>query len=307
MNKFLPIKIYSIFSILLALTFQSCEIINPPEQIPFYLRIDSISFMDSSTTPATITKKGVQNIVDAWVSVDGEYIGTYELPTTIPVLKPAGNHRVSIIPGILFNGVNSDRSPNPFFSTYTQNISTTEGSIDTIDVKVSYKPNQPKYPSEGVGQFPEGFEGAGTIIKTAGSSKIDTIRRTSDKDLVFDGNFSLIFEMNATDNYVEFETSKSYSLPSGLGIPIYVELNFRTDVQFLVGVYAENVVSGQVIDIPYLNLLPTDNEWKKIYINLTNELSTFKTHKFKIYFKAFHDPALTNSKLLIDNFKLIYL
>ncbi len=307
MNKIFTTLKFIAIAMVSGFVFQSCEIINPPEQIPFYLRIDSTSFLDSSDVPPRYTKRGVQDITDAWVSVDGEYIGTYEIPTTIPVMKEAGTHRIEIIPGILANGQNNDRRIYPFFSPYYQTIQTTEGSVDTIYSKFAYRTNQPKYPPEGVGQFPEGFEGAGTIFKTAGSSKIDTIIRTSDPALVFDGNFSLKFELDPSKDYVEFETSKSYSLPVASGLNIYTELNFRTDVQLLVGVYAENVLSGQIINIPYINLNPTQDQWKKIYIDLTQDLSGFRTHRFKLYFKASHNPSLSSSKILLDNIKLIHL
>lgn len=298
--------IRNIFYVLvLSFAFQSCEIINPAEQIPFYLRIDSISFMDSSTTPATITKPGVQKITDAWVFVDGEYQGTYELPTTLPIDKAAGIHRINISPGILTNGMNSDRRIYPFFSDYEITLNTSAGEIDTIHPKVSYYKDAPKYPPEGAGQFPEGFEGAGTILKIGTSSKIDTIVRTSDQSLVFDGNFSLLFELDATKDYVEFETAKSYSLPLFLR-PVFVELNFRSDVSFTMGLYAENALSGQVVVVPFITLLPTDGEWKKTYLNLSSDIAPFSGSKFKLWFNAAHDSSLTKSQLLIDNLKLIY-
>lgn len=305
MSKNLHFIRNSFYALVLSFAFQSCEIINPAEQIPFYLRIDSISFMDSSTIPATITKPGIQKITDAWVFVDGEYQGTYELPTTLPIDKPEGLHRINISPGILANGMNSDRRIYPFFTDYEINLNTKAGKVDTILPKVSYFKDGPKYPPEGAGQFPEGFEGAGTILKIGPSSKIDTITRTSNKNLVFDGNFSLLFELDASKNYVEFETVKSYSLPLFLR-PVFVELNFRTDVSFTMGLYAENALTGQIIVIPFITLLPTEGEWKKTYLNLSNDIVSFSGSRFKLWFNASHDSTLTKSQILIDNLKLIY-
>lgn len=295
----------TVFALVIGFAFQSCEIINPAEQIPFYLRIDSISFMDSSTTPATVAKPGVQNIVDAWVFVDGEYQGTYELPTTLPINKPDGFHRINISPGIIANGMNSDRRIYPFFTDYEVNIHTKATEVDTIQPRVSYFKDGPNYPPEGAGQFPEGFEGAGTIFKTGNSSKVDTIIRTSDKSLIFDGNFSMLFELDASKDYVEFETAKSYSLPLFLR-PVFVELNFRTDVNLNMGIFAENALTGQVIVIPFITLLPTDGEWKKTYLSLSNDIVAYSGSKFKIWFNAGHNSSLAKSQVLIDNFKIIY-
>ncbi len=305
MSKNLYYIKFSFYALVLSFVIQSCEIINPDEQIPFYLRIDSISFIDSSTTPPTLTKPGVQKITDAWVFVDGEYQGTYELPTTLPINLPDGNHRINISPGILANGMNSDRRIYPFFTDYEIYLNTKAGKVDTLSPKVSYFKDGPNYPPEGVGQFPEGFEGAGTILKIGASSKVDTITRTSNSNLVFDGNFSLLFELDASKDYLEFETAKSYSLPLFLR-PVYVELNFRSDVSFTMGLYAENALTGQVIVIPFITLLPTNGEWKKTYLNLSNDIVSYSGSKFKLWFNAKHDSTLLKSQLLFDNFKLIY-
>ena len=298
-------KYIFVFSFL-AFALSSCEIINPSEEIPFYLRIDSISFIDSTKSPVGPAKAGTQKITDAWVFVDGIFVGTYELPATFPVLAGPGHHTVRVSAGILLSAQSTERRVYPFFTNYPISLDSVElGKTYTIKPKSSYDPIAVKYPIEALGQFPETFEGVGTIFKYTPNSKVDTIIRTDDPALVFDGDYSMIMEMNSTKDYMEFETVKAYSLPNNLR-PTYMELNFRTDVNLNIGIYAIDNNTSNVTEVNFITLVPTNNTWKKVYLNVSNELSAFDNSKYKFYFKANHDSTLTSSKVLIDNVRILY-
>ncbi len=305
MKLFLQYTKYILFVLPFAFTLSSCEIINPSEDIPFYLRIDSISFIDSTKLPIGPAKKGFQNIQDAWVYVDGIFIGTYELPATIPVLAAAGNHTVRASAGVIVNTLSDDRRIYPFFYSYPLSVNVELGKTDTIKPVSSYDPLVMKYPTEGIGQFPEGFEGIGTIFRYTTNSKVDTILRTSNSDLVFDGNFSMLMEMNSTDNYMEFETVKEFTLPSNTR-PVYLEFNYRSDVSLNIGFYAKNNNTSEVTDVNFITLLPTNDVWKKAYLNFAKAISANTNSKYRFYFKANHDSGRTTSKVLLDNVRLIY-
>ncbi len=291
--------------IILAITISSCEIINPSEEIPFYLRIDSISFLDTNKTPVGPAKAGSQRIVDAWVYVDGIFVGTYELPATFPVLASAGQHKISVSPGVLVNAQNSDRRIYPFFKNYTVTIDTELGKTDTIKPVTTYDPAAVKYPPNATGQFPETFEGIGTIFKYTQNSKVDTIYRTDNDSLVFDGNFSLLMEMDDTKDYMEFETIDSYSLPNNLR-PTYLDFNYRTDVSLTIGIYVINNSTGDFTDVNFITLFSTGGEWKKAYLNVSADLSAYTNSTYKFYFKANHNSGTASSKVLLDNFRIMY-
>jgi hypothetical protein len=300
----LSIKILSAFFII-SLGLSSCEIINPSEEIPFYLRIDSISFIDSTKVPARPAKAGSQNIKDAWVFVDGLYQGTFELPCIVPVYGADGNHSVTISPGILVSAQNNDRTIYPFFTTFRSTITSLAGQTTAVIPKVSYDPVAVKYPTEAVGQFPEEFEGVGTIFRTATNSKVDTFFRTDDPALVFDGNFSLLLELDASKDYMEIETDKAYSLPIS-GRPVYMDLNYRTDVDLTIGLYAIKNDGSGTIDEQIITMLPSINEWRRLYLDLTKEVGQNSNCKYRIYFKASHTSGLTTSKVLLDNIRIMY-
>lgn len=296
---------YIISVFFLLVIFSSCEIINPSEDIPFYLRIDSISFIDSTKIPAIPTKPGVHRISDAWVYIDGIFIGTYEVPATIPVFSPAGNHQVIVAPGILVSAQSFERRIYPFYTNYTGSVNAELGKTDTLAVKVSYDPISVKFPPEAVGQLPEEFEGVGTIFTTTVNSDVDTLIRTDDPALVFDGNFSLLMEMDASKDFMEFETVKAYSLPSN-SRPVYLEVNYRTDVNLNIGLYVINNNGTEVTEASVITMIPTNNEWKKLYLNLTSTVSSYTNSKYKVYFKAAHNSGNARSQVLIDNFRVMY-
>ena len=100
-----------IFTIFFSLLLFSCSELDLG--IPNYLIIEEINVDDNTTA----------NITDAWVYVDDNLIGVYELPANFPTLEE-GIHKVRIRAGIKDNGISGIRIPYPFYSSYV---------IDTFD------------------------------------------------------------------------------------------------------------------------------------------------------------------------------
>ena len=75
----------SVFSVLLALSavfLGSCNKFKGDQTIPAYIRIDSIYVYTDYENQGAPTS----NITDAWVYINNEAIGAYELPAVFPVL-----------------------------------------------------------------------------------------------------------------------------------------------------------------------------------------------------------------------------
>jgi hypothetical protein len=73
----------ALFSFASLLIVSSCELINPVEEIPSFIQIDSFVMEDN-----VLADEGSlsHDIRDAWVFIDDEMIGIYELPARIPIL-----------------------------------------------------------------------------------------------------------------------------------------------------------------------------------------------------------------------------
>jgi hypothetical protein len=104
------------FIILLILNF-SCQIIDRPEKAPSFIKIDDFQFSISNNNQGTSSEK----ITDAWIYVNGNLEGAYELPVTIP-LHYEGVKDLSIYPGIKRNGISADRKKYPFYRQFDTTI-----------------------------------------------------------------------------------------------------------------------------------------------------------------------------------------
>jgi hypothetical protein len=92
--------------------FSACEIINPTEDTPSYLKINKIR-LDARKSSTENYGTESNNISDAWVFVNGKLIGTFELPATIPVLV-SGEAKIEVLPGIYGDGQKGARFPMLF-------------------------------------------------------------------------------------------------------------------------------------------------------------------------------------------------
>lgn len=287
---------------LFALTFHACEIINPSEEIPFYIRIDSISYVDSSVSPPNVPRANTQRIVDAWVYADGEYIGTFELPAKVPILKGAGSRRIGVRAGVINNGQTNDRVQYPFLGTYQITIPDVQlGETYTINPRVSYN-ELVAFPDGNSRQFFETFDGPGYQVKIdTNLSTVDTLFITTDPSIAFDGKTALI-TMNQSGDVFLAKTDRNFVLNTKLEAS-YLEMNFRTDVLLKVGIYAKQGASVKIV--PFINLNPTGNQWRKVYLQLASTLSAYPGHVFDFYFTAAHDTTLTQTTVLMDNINLI--
>ena len=113
---------FILFAFFTAQLFSSCEVINPSEEIPCYLRIDSFLFVDTLNGTPIIIKRNTQKITDAWVFVDGKLVGIYDYPSVFPLLISEGKHRVRVYAGVLKNGNTNDREIFPFFTSFNQDV-----------------------------------------------------------------------------------------------------------------------------------------------------------------------------------------
>ena len=155
----------------------SCETFKPENEIPSYIHIDEIKLNTTFSSEGTNSNK----ITDAWVYIDDQQIGVFELPATFPVIF-SGKHKLKIMAGVKMNGVAATRISYPFYKSYEQEIDLELTKTDTIKPSVNYQPGV-KF------AFMEDFETAG--IKLEKTLVSDTgIYQVSGSDLVFEGSFS---------------------------------------------------------------------------------------------------------------------
>ena len=268
----------------------SCDKFEGSQTIPSFIRIDSIHFTAKLGQGSSSAK-----ITDAWIYIDDQLIGAFQLPAEVPVLY-SGKHDIRIKAGIKMNGISSTRIDYPFYAPYTAVVTLAEDSVTKVNPSVSYY--------EGASfSWMEDFESGGVSLEKTNRSDT-TLVKTSDKQYVFEGNYSGAVFMKTNDTLFECATINTYSLPT-LGGKCFLEMNYRINNKVTIGLIGES--QGQVVQSPVIVLNPSD-KWNKIYINLTPKLQ--EMHKddivFKVFIAALNDNDGDAPLLLFDNLKLIH-
>lgn len=268
----------------------SCKLFDPEEVVPSYIYIDDI-VINAKPNEGT----NIDNIIDAWVYVDGSLIGVYELPSKIPI-HAEGNYNLQIYGGIKKSGSSSVRKRHDFFNSYEIDMNSIPLNIDTITPVLEYE--------TGITIWLEDFEDPG--IKFSSLSYSDTnMYITLDPAEVLEGNGSGKITFDASHLLFEAKTNESLfnSFPK-LGSPVYLEFDYKSNEVLTTGIYHNNT-STTTAKEEYYNLNPT-NTWKKAYLELTDIISPqLSATEFDIYFEVAKDKS-SLPIVYIDNIKVIF-
>jgi len=294
MHHFLRLHIILLLATLV-FALSACHKFEGDQTVPAYLRIDTILFTTDYVTQGSNT----HNITDAWVYVNDQLIGVYELPATFPVLA-SGKQDLEIRPGIKLNGIGATRAPYPFYKPFViDNFNFVEDSVQIVRPVTSYYDNL-------TFAWTEDFEGSGTSLeKTTASDTI--IAKTSPADhpdawLSPYSSFSGKVQLDAEHEVFQIASFLSYELPDQ-GKAVLLELDYKCDREFGVGMIANLSSSTLMLPLVVVNKSET---WNKIYINLGPNVSAYTTAKnFKIYFESDRGDQ-DEANFYFDNIKVIY-
>ncbi len=293
-NVIIKLFLYFNIAVLFSLLY-SCDKFEGDMTIPSYLQIEKIKLVDNPN----INEGSLSNkITDAWVYVDDELIGAFELPAKFPILKK-GQHKITILPGIKMNGISGTRISYPFYkSIEIYNFNLVPDSITKIDTNLlvtSYLDNT-KF------AWKEDFEDGGVSLQKRSNS--DTgIYKTNIPQYVFEGTYSGLVNLLSNQNFFEIETIDNFVLPKN-GSPVFLEMNYKNNNIFMVGFFA--YYSNTIKQVATITLYPT-SEWKKIYINLTPDLANeYNASSFKIFFGHYKQETVNEAVIVFDNIKLVH-
>ena len=240
--------------------------------IPANIKISNITLNTNST----------ENITDAWVYINDQLQGVYELPAQFPVLN-TGTHKLRVKAGIKDNGIASSRIPYPFYGSYTQE------EVEFIE-------------HEEMEVFPEVDYIEDITILTLDEEL--TLDRTSYSDTTLE-SIEDYYAGYLDSSLITFEisTNELEDLPQA-GAPVYLELDYKCNTEFLVGVYIN--YNPTVVKKEALWINPKE-DWNKIYVNLTSIISEgINAPSFSIFIGMRRDISLEKNELYFKNFKIVY-
>lgn len=275
----------------------SCNKFDGDITIPSYIQVDTVYF----ATDYAYQGENTHEITDLWVYVDDQQMGVFELPAKFPLLYQ-GTHKLEIRAGIKLNGISSTRAPNPMYKPIV--FEDFEFHPDSV-LKLNNLTFE--YYSNVKFAWIENFESGNlTIEKTSSSDTIMMITSPANNPDAFlspNSKYSGIVVLDDDKSYFNGWSYSSYVLPSS-GVPIFLEMDFKTDNYMTVGMFVS--YTGGYKSVP-LVILNYSEEWNHIYINLTPTVAEYPTAiNFKILFEAGLDSYLSSSKVYVDNIKLMY-
>ncbi len=280
------IKFFILF-LIVGLTFFSCSKEDYEAQVPTYITINEINLTTDYATQGTNS----ENIVDAWVFMNDDLVGVYELPATFPVLKE-GDVILKVYAGIKNNGITAARARYLLYDPHEEKISLVKGETIEVNPTISY--------ASGVKfSWLEDFENASLFFLYTADS--DTIINKQSVD-VKEGSYSGQVFLQPDMDFFEATTLGLSGVPRN-GTPVYLELDFKTNEPLSIGIYVDTD------QYSYITLNAT-SEWKKIYINLTDVINnTPRGAEMKVFLgiKEVSIPFLTDHpEIFLDNLKLVH-
>ncbi len=309
----LRFSVLPVFLIFTALWFGSCQKFESEQTIPAYIRIDSIPIYTNYELQGAPT----ENITDAWVYINNQAIGAYELPAVFPVLAK-GLTEVRVDPGIKLNGIAALRSPYPFYQIIVQEVMLVEGEEVDLNRDTLFSGDEAIPYSMATTYFDnlefvwmEDFEDPSLSLDSTSRSLTD-IKRTEPANnpealLAEYSRYSGLMTLSEVEYIIDVATNvgneEGYYLPQ-VGEFVFLEFDYKNNNYFTAGIYIQE--QSQIIQHPVLNMRPSD-EWKKMYVNLTPAVSSsVNAIDFNIFFGALKEDAVDEPMIYIDNIKLIH-
>lgn len=293
-------KIYLVGLVLLSFVFNSCKKEKVEAKIPSYISIDSFTF----TTDYATQGSNSHNITDVWLYIDDQFIGAYEIPAKVPVLME-GSHNITVRPGIKNNGISSTRTFYRFYSYYYDTVELIPDSVITIKPSFTYNP-------EAIIPWMEDFENSGVSFQNTGKGE-RSIAKTTNPNYKFEGGASGEIIIDDQISLFEIKSPDITSIPLN-ATPVYLEMDFRSIINYnqtidesakhsiTIGVF----VNDESVQKSVLTLAE-HNEWRKIYIDLSNAINIETTAtSFNITLGIQNQSYITSANIYIDNVKLIH-
>lgn len=276
-------------TIVAVVAFFSCKEEELQAEIPAYLEITNLSVQQDSNLVS-------DEIKDAWVYIDDQLLGVFELPTTIPIQQTNKRVRLTIAGGIFKNALSNQRAIYPFYQSYQVDTVFIPEAEYTINPTVDYRNNT---------EFDEPWSGedfeSGINFEHSPRSDTTFIRETDPQE-VFSGTASGAAYLESGMTFFEASTPlfNRTEIPRGTS-PVYMELDYRCSHDIVISVY----VNGRSQQFSVVNLRARAS-WNKAYIELAPVFSTlFDAVNYSIAI-GYQKPAEEEGYLIVDNIKLLH-
>lgn len=308
MLKLNRLLLYVIIFFSLPLFITSCNTFDPPLNVPIYGHIDSIHF---NVPLDSVPKQGSASayVQYAWVYLDDNPVGAFQLPCTFPMVGSTGTHNIKVYPGVTPAGTNSPAGIYPFYQFYSINLNMQQGKTYKLNPTSAYYtwvqfPYIENFDNESNGTHPTHI--ANFYGDHGADSPTDTSMYVTDNTkLIYQGRGSGMVIVNQLKPYYIGVTILNYlsdSITNNGTTPAYVEFNYRATAEFTVGLMESDT---SVIFSPAAIIFPS-TKWNKMYVSLNNSLTSADIRPYNVYFSIkWNSGDPVSDTLLLDNIKIV--
>jgi hypothetical protein len=286
---------FAILLLTVTTIFSACK--DEKEPIPAYLRLEPFA-VDAGGDAVW------HKLTEGWLYVNGEFLGAYTLPATVPVLA-AGDSEVLLFPGVKENGITMTPNIYPFLTRHTGNHFLEPGVVTTINPTTQYDPAV---------VFPWGFgrgdfDGGSTIVLENQDNDPGSSFTISSVD-AFNGQ-SIHLPVDTAHPFISI-TTEAVALPASYEREVWMELHYRNDIPFTMWIVGQS--AGSEVFLPVYQFKPTEGfTWNKIYLNLTETLlisQGFDQYRINFQVALPSDGSLNylqeEGRVLLDNLRLVH-
>ncbi len=267
----------------------SCSLLENELPIPFYIDLKSPS-VRQPVANAFDTHK----INEVWVFADGQILGVFPLPAKVPVFFSGNSIEITILAGIRNNGMNETPVFYPFYKSIIATINPKENEVISIPLEFQYIANA-KIPVN------ESFE-AGSCFTIDLDGKPEPYFDISNQ-ISSIGYKSAVITLTSSNRIMEIGCINKIKRGDNSRGQSYVELDYKGEGEIAIGI-AKNI--NNITRIEYVIYIPGKENWNKIYVDLTDKLSSSDYDEYFIVLGANKTGNSLESKIYIDNVKHLH-
>ncbi|MBK8427804.1 MAG: hypothetical protein IPL27_18350 [Lewinellaceae bacterium] len=286
------------FSCLCALTLLASACKDKAEAIPAYLQLE----------PFAVNAQGGaagQKITDGWLYVNGEFLGAYTLPATVPILAD-GESEVWVFPGVKKNGLVETPDIYSMMKRDDRDYNLTPGQTTVIQPITDYDANTVYAWDLNRGSFDGGTV---LLLEARDDDPVTNFALTSDGAFGGVGR-SVSMKVDTAHALIEIAVEQ-VPLPTAGAQETWLEIHYRNDVPFELWLLGTRGLSTQELSqaVYYFN---TSDNWNKTYFNLTEFVVAMQQDKYRLFFRvalpkdAAGKYTQTEGTVRLDNIRLLH-
>ena len=272
------------------LLISGCNLINPHENTPTYIHVDSFIF----TTTPNLNISTSHSITSVYAYYNNVNIGTFDLPCTIPIMA-TGTGTLELAPAIIQDGLNSLVSLYPYYTSDDYSFTAQPGKI------INHNPTTHYYPGTKKTTISEFAFGNTNFSLVKGNRPMFAVYNKD--SLVFEGDASGEIVLQAVGDSSVDSSKIQFAIPLNQN-QVYIEFDYKSTIPFYVGLGA-NLSSYVTTDPYYLAGISPIDHWQKFYFQVTDFAGRALATSYTLYIKAVLGTGQTNGRLLIDNIQLV--